>query len=99
MSMAKPPSFYALALLDLDQGQTQGLPKSKPSCCSSATLSAERSLEAGCQGGKNDAREASKGIYLDVSPQSLHKPVQPSATLTAAQSSAAPLYLPATSTC
>ena len=74
-------------------------PESKPSCCTSATLSAKRSLEAGCQRAKSDARETSKGTYLDMSPQSLHKPAQRSAAPMAALRSAAPLYLPATSTC
>lgn len=33
-------------------GTDSGLPKSKPSCCASATLSAERGLEAGCWEGR-----------------------------------------------
>jgi hypothetical protein len=47
---------------------TDSEPESKPSCCTSATLSAERSLEAGCQGGKRDARETSKGTTWTWAP-------------------------------
>ena len=35
-------------------GTESGLPKSNPSCCTSAPLCAGRGLRAGCKGGKND---------------------------------------------